>query len=92
MLEVEPTVMVAIAGTLQKHSPGGCTIDMSTSNCRQRGRIVSLRDTLFWCVYFFAVYSRVVSFVGACLVLIFSLLARHIFVECMGTLILNSDN
>jgi len=52
-LEVEPTGrrgQVAETATqpwplpLQKHSPGGCTLDMSPANCRRRGHNVSPSD------------------------------------------------
>ena len=65
MPEVEPTDQRARAATgsyqesktatksssapLQKHSLGGCSIDIPPSNCyRRRGHIVSPRDTSFY--------------------------------------------
>jgi len=48
MLEVKPevaeTAMNLSPVLHQKHSPGGCTVDMPLSNCRQQGHIISLYD------------------------------------------------
>jgi len=43
--EVAKTATKLSSMLLKKHSPAGCTVDMPPSNCRQRGHIISPRDT-----------------------------------------------
>jgi len=46
---VAETAAKPLSAPLQKHSTGGCAIDMPLPNCRQREwHIVSPRDTLFY--------------------------------------------